>query len=309
MYKPEDNGFFKSFPEVNRFDFPKPITRVTAGPGGEALLIIGSEKVAMYDTGMACHSDKLISNIHEILDPMGRTLDYVIMSHTHYDHIGALPYLIEEFPGLIVCGSPKAKRVFESENAKRTMKRLGENAAKLYNIDTEIKVEPLRIDKCFVEEEELSLGDVTIKYYESKGHTDCSCCYMVLPQKIFIGSESLANVNGPDNMATSPLKSSEMTIEAAKRLRNLDMELYIAPHYGVVPKNRIDWLFDAYIKEAEFELNLIKSMIRDGKTDEEISLAHDKYYWSDDKELNQPYEAYHLNTMIIIERTRREMGM
>ena len=307
MYKPADNGFFNSFPEVDRFNFPEPLIRVTAGQGGEAILIIGKDKVAMYDTGMACHYDKLISNIHEALDPMCKTLDYIIMSHTHYDHIGAIPYLIEEFPNVIICGSPKAKEVFKSENAKKTIKKLGENARDIYNLDVEIKTEPFRIDKCFYDEEELSLGDVTVKYYEAKGHTDCSCCYMVLPQKIFFASESLGNVCGENVMSTSPLKSSTETILSAERLRNLDIETYIAPHFGVVPKERIDWVFDAYIKEAKFELDMITNMIKMGKSDKEISDEHEKYYWTDGRELNQPYAAYHLNTMIIIDRIRRGM--
>lgn len=305
MFKPEENNFFKSFPGTDRFDFPKPLIRVTAGQGGEAILIIGSDKVAMYDTGMACHYEKLLSNIHEVLDPMGKTLDYIIMSHTHYDHIGAIPYLIEEFPNVVICGSPKAKEVFKSENAKKTIKRLGENARDMYKINVEIKTEPFRVDKCFSDEEELSLGDVTIKYYEAKGHTDCSCCYMILPQKIFLSSETLGNVEGLDVIATSPLKSSTETIESAKRLRNLDINTYIASHFGLVPKDKIEWVFDAYIKEAEFELDMITSMIKMGKTDQEISDEHDKYYWTEERDLNQPYAAYHLNTMIIIDRIRR----
>ena len=68
---------------------------------------------------MACFSRELISNIHEILDPLGRKLDCVLMSHTHYDHIGALPYILKEWPDAVVHGAKKAIQVFSSEEASR----------------------------------------------------------------------------------------------------------------------------------------------------------------------------------------------
>ncbi|MEG0157720.1 MAG: hypothetical protein RR661_08725, partial [Anaerovoracaceae bacterium] len=44
---------FKDFEGYNRLDFPEGIVRVTAGFGGESLLILGEEKTALYDCGMA----------------------------------------------------------------------------------------------------------------------------------------------------------------------------------------------------------------------------------------------------------------
>ena len=46
--------------------------RVTAGHGGEVLLILGEEKTALYDCGMAYCHDRLIKNIEEQLRKAGR---------------------------------------------------------------------------------------------------------------------------------------------------------------------------------------------------------------------------------------------
>ena len=54
----------------------------------------------MIDCGMAYSAGETISNIKEILN--GRSLDYILISHTHYDHIGALPYIKKEFPDAVV---------------------------------------------------------------------------------------------------------------------------------------------------------------------------------------------------------------
>ena len=40
--------------KMKREPFPSPLVRVTGGPGGEAVLVMGSEKTALHDCGMAC---------------------------------------------------------------------------------------------------------------------------------------------------------------------------------------------------------------------------------------------------------------
>ena len=83
-----DSEAFQNFDSYDRFAYPDDIVRVTAGFGGEALLVFGSEKTALYDCGMAYCHDQLLKNISAALQARGRErLDYVLLSHTHYDHL------------------------------------------------------------------------------------------------------------------------------------------------------------------------------------------------------------------------------
>ncbi len=306
MITPKDNGYFKNFQGHDRFDVPEPVYRVTAGMGGEAYLIVGNDKAALHDTGMACFHRELISNIHEVLDPMGKTLDYVFVSHSHYDHIGALPYVLEEWPDAVVCGAEKCASVFSSKGARWTMADLGNKARILYGADCgEITAEGMRLDRALQEGETVDLGGVSVEFFEAKGHTDCSALYMVLPKKILFANESMAQVKGPGVISTSPLKSFAQTIESTKKAAALEPELIIGMHYGLIPKEYNEQFFRDYIEEAEWERDMIVKGLKNGLTDQEISDIHDKIYWNENRSLNQPYDAYHLNTMIIIRRVRK----
>jgi len=294
-----NDTFFKNYPGHDRLALPKPLVRVTAGRGGEAILILGSEKTGIYDCGMACFHEGLIENIKAVLEPAGRTLDYVFMSHTHYDHIGALPYLIRQWPDVKVCGSPKAEKVFKSEGAKKTMVRLGENARQLYGCgDVEITAEGLRLDIPLAEGDEVSLGDISVKAYETKGHTDCSMSYMIEPLNILFASESTGVHTGPDFMYTAILKSYRESIESAEKMAQLDVNYIISPHYGVIPQHQNPVYFERCIQAAAEEKALVDDGVANGLSLEEILDNHKAKYWSAERDQNQPYAAYRLNAEI-----------
>ena len=301
MKRPADSDFFTDYPGHSRFDFPDSIVRVSGGGGGEALLILGSEKTALYDTGMACFEDNLIYNIGLVLAKERRTLDYILISHTHYDHIGALPYVLEKWPDAVVCGNEKASRVFKSETALSTMKNLGENASRLYrNGEIPVRVEGMRIDKILKDGDEISLGDKTVRVLETKGHTDCSLSYYILPDKILIASESTGTLRGPGRMHTAPLKSVADSLASANRLKTLDYGCLIIPHYGVCPYELRYEILDEYIAEQEKEKQLIEEGIAKGLSPEEIFQEHKKRYWSQERAKAQPFKAYEMNAKIVI---------
>lgn len=169
--------------------YPKPLVRVTGGLGGEAVLILGSEKTALHDLGMACFNKEMIANLEKALD--GRPLDYVLMSHTHYDHMGALPYVIKRWPDVKVCGSQKAAQVFARQGALDMIVSMGKTAAEFYGKNPdEITAEGVRVDIILESGDIVDLGEEKIAAFETKGHTDCSMSYFLQPQGIILASES-----------------------------------------------------------------------------------------------------------------------
>lgn len=286
------------------FNLPEPLIRVTGGSGGEAILILGTEKTGLYDCGMACFEDKLIANIHKALDNKNRTLDYIFLSHTHYDHIGALPYILKEWPDVKVCAGEKAVRVFASEGARRTMVELGNAAKEHFDSKVEITADGMRVDIIMKDGDSVSLGKEKITAFVTKGHTDCSMSYLLEPQKILFASESTGVRNGTTFMYPSILKSYNDAIESAYRMKQIDVNCIIGPHYGAVTQKEMKTFFDEFISAAKAERELIFKGIEEGLSDEEILERHKKAYWSKERGYNQPYPAYKLNAEITIRLTR-----
>lgn len=294
----------------DRFDFPGHVSCVTAGTGGESYFICGSEKCAIYDCGMAyCHED-LIKNIEEKLsDSCMEKLDFVFMSHTHYDHIGALPYIIERWPDVLVCGAEKAAKVFASEGAKRTMKRLGTVARdKFSGKDEEISVEGLRLDIIMKDGDSVNLGDCEVKAVETKGHTDCSMSYIVEPDSTLLASESTGILRYPGGVDTAILKSYSDTIESAKKCKALGVKHIVTNHFGMIPDGLVKDYFDFYIESAEGEKKFILDLHNEGLCEQDIIYAYRDKHWTEERGKSQPEEAFLENAKYIVEHIINTFG-
>ena len=148
----------------HQYDYPEFCERVTYGTANcELVLFFGSKYTAIVDAGMCYPAPKIIENIEAALAKHGRDkIDILLVSHSHYDHVGALPYFLKKWPEMKVYGSEKAKKVFESEGAHKVMKELGENARDSYYDGlwktTEIITDPLRIDVVVHDGDRVEIG-------------------------------------------------------------------------------------------------------------------------------------------------------
>lgn len=293
----------KALKNHDSFVLPDYLYRVTAGTGGEAFLIFGKEVTVLHDCGMAYCYKGLIANIEKALAERGRDhLDYILLSHSHYDHVGALPYVLKRFPDATVIGAYKAEKVFQSEGARKTMRRLGEAARNQYSeSDEPVRTDGLRVDYIAKDGDLIELGgDEYIKAIETTGHTDCSMSYLLLPQNLMFTSESTGIPRPFGDLHTSILKSYHQTIEAAKKCKAEGAKHLLVPHYGLLPEALTEEYFDIYIQFAEAERDFIVGKYDEGMDYDQIMEAYEGRYWSDERSENQPKAAFLENAQHIV---------
>lgn len=286
-----------------KYDFPDNIVRVTAGNGGEALLILGSERTALVDCGMAYCAEKLIRHIHivfaEELEKTGkvRTLDYIFATHTHYDHIGAMAAVKEVWPQALICAGKHAAKVFRRDGAVQMIQDMSNMAAKLYGSDAKIEIDPkkMQADRILYDGDVISLGKEQIRVLETRGHTNCSLSFGLEPERILFLSESTGVVIDEDTVISSTLKNFEDTEMSIKKCKSYRANGFIVPHYGMVPcsfEQRYWKLLERNIREKKaFVRKRIHTL-----TEEEILSEFLPYFWDRQGAEVQPYDAFALNS-------------
>ncbi|MBK5246540.1 MAG: MBL fold metallo-hydrolase [Peptostreptococcaceae bacterium] len=288
---------FRDFPGCDRKKYPDKIRRVTAGAGGEALLILGSDKTVLMDCGMAYCADDMICNIKKILTAENRKLDMIFLSHTHYDHIGGLPYVLKQWPEAIVYGAEYCNRVFASKGAKSKMAELGKVAWRKYKNhgNDEILIDGLRIDQTLAEFDRVCLGEESIVAIETKGHTDCSMTYVLEPDGIMFASESTGVLESSDFMHIPILKSYQDSMNALRKCKVYPIKHLVSPHFGFVPDFFIDDYWKLFIESAEEKKNYLYQLFINKLSYDEILEDYLKKYWNSAREAEQPKEAFQEN--------------
>lgn len=300
----EKNDVFDIFGNnFDRFEFPANIHRVTAGHGGEALLIVGSEKTALLDCGMAFCGKQMVENLKQKLTSQNReTLDYVLLSHSHYDHIGALPYVRQAFPKVTVCGSKKCRDILERPHARKLMKELGTAARELYMPEStdEIPVDDLKVDTVLEDGDKISLGRETVTVLVTKGHTDCSLSFILEPVRLLFASESTGILEAIDYVNTPILKSYADAMDSIKKCVDYGADYICISHFGMLPKEFNNTYWKMFKDECKAKYDFIKGMKDKGMTEEEMLGIYVKKYWTPLKKQEQPKAAYEINSKAII---------
>ncbi len=113
-------------------------------------------------------ADEIIAYVHE----HGLTVDWILETHVHADHLSAAPYLKEKLGGKLAIGS----------NIKTVQDVFG----KVFNAGTEFARDGSQFDHLFEDGEQFAVGAIQAKAMHTPGHTP-ACMTYVIGGAAFVG--------------------------------------------------------------------------------------------------------------------------
>ena len=129
------------------------VTDVRSRKGDAAFLIDDGKTSVLYDTGFGFTGYAVADNIKNCLGE--RQLDYIFLTHSHYDHALGSAYILRRYPTAKVVAGKYAADIFRRDGAKRVMQELDRKFAKKCGVtDYEFLGNELRVDK------EVNEGDI-----------------------------------------------------------------------------------------------------------------------------------------------------
>jgi len=283
------------------------ITDVRVNAGDAAFLIDDGKTAVMYDSGFSFTGYGVAEKIKEILGT--RSLDYIFLTHSHYDHALGSAYAKKIWPDAKVVAGEYATKIFAKPTAKALMRDLDRKFALKCGVgEYEDLIDELIVDIPVSEGDVIKAGELEFEVINLPGHTKCSVGYYCPQKKLLLSCESIGVYNGEGDVVPSYLVGYEMAISSIEKAEKLDIEYILAPHYGLLDKEETKFYLKKAKETAVATAKEITDMLKAGKDKEEITeFFMNKFYHGYVKEI-YPIDAIELNTGIMIDLLKREFN-
>lgn len=205
-------------PEVTAFFDPAThtVSYVVKDPTGPACAIVDSVLDLDYAAGRIGHAgaDRIIDHVRS----HGLSVDWLIETHVHADHLSAAPYLQQQLGGRIGIG----------EHIVQVQDTFG----KVFNEGSEFRRDGSQFDRLFQDGERYAIGSLEAVALHTPGHTP-ACMTHVIGDAAFVG-DTLFMPDGGTARADFPGGDARTLYRSIRRILALpgDTRLFMCHDYG-----------------------------------------------------------------------------
>lgn len=282
------------------------ITDVRAVKGDASFLLDDGKTAILYDTGFAFTGYKVAENIKAVLG--NRKLDYIFLTHSHYDHALGSVYIKKIYPEAKVVAGEYATKIFNKLSAKSVMRELDLKCARSYGVtEYEDLIDQLAVDIVVNDNDVVCAGDMRFRVVALPGHTKCSVGYYLEQNNLLLGTETLGVYAGNGVVVPSYLIGYETTINSIEKAMQMEPNQIVVPHYGLLDKNETqEYLKNGKESAKETAREIAKILSSSGTENDAFEYFKDKFYHGYVKEI-YPIDAMTLNTNIMIGLIKKEL--
>ncbi|MDA8586207.1 MBL fold metallo-hydrolase [Rhodobacteraceae bacterium] len=200
------------------------ISYVVKDPDSDHCAIIDSVMDIDYAAGRITydHADALIADVRD----RGLSLDWIIETHVHADHLSAAPYIQEKLGGKVGIGAK--------------IMVIQDTFGKIFNEGTEFQRDGSQFDKLFENGDVYAIGGLDAVAVDTPGHTP-ACMTHVIGDAAFVG-DTLFMPDGGSARADFPGGDAGELYDSIMQVLSLpdQMRLFMCHDYG--PNGRdIQW--------------------------------------------------------------------
>ncbi|MFH1081348.1 MAG: MBL fold metallo-hydrolase [Pseudomonadota bacterium] len=214
------------------------------GKIGEGLFAVGTPELpafllmgatpAIFDAGMTVMGPLYLNDLTALLGDE-TPLRYIFLTHAHFDHSGACPYLKRNIKGLQVGAHPIAAETFRKPNAVELIRSLSRDYEDRHAAQTgkeDISFDALQVDILLEDGMDFDLGGgLGFKVVATPGHTRDSISFYIPKLKALITGEAVGVYDR--NMTIHPefLASYRDYLASLEKLACLEPDMLLMGHY------------------------------------------------------------------------------
>lgn len=282
------------------------ITDVRVHPGDSGFLLDDGQTAILYDSGFAFTGFAMADNIKAVLGQ--RPLDYIFLTHSHYDHALGSVYIRKYWPDVKIVAGEYAQKIFEKPSARALMRELDQKIAARSGIENyDNLIDELYVDIPVKDGDTVQCGAMNFTAISLPGHTKCCFGFYLAKEKLLLGCESLGVYDGAETVVPACLVGYQMALDSIEKARRLEIDQLLSPHLGLLTKEQTAFYLENGIKSTVATAQGIAAILRSGGSKDECFAWFKARFYRDCIPDMYPPDAMELNTRIMIDRIEKEL--
>jgi glyoxylase-like metal-dependent hydrolase (beta-lactamase superfamily II) len=281
-------------------------------PSFPAYLSLG-DNAMLIEGGTGATFAIIVEQIKELgIEP--ERIEYIALTHTHTDHIGAVPHLKRLWPHLKIAASSLAAKLLKSQRMikefrenDRTISEIMINKGEIAELPPELENYIFEVDKVLEEGDRLELGSgIVWTAYHTPGHSPCHVSlYEEKEGTLAIGDATGFYVPEKGVFWPNYFDSLEAYCNSIRKLAALPARRGALSHNTVVD-GWLEGYFQKAIKATEsYHLEMLERL---GKGEDPEKIALDKAKWVNSLTDIQTFEVMYNLAKLMLARSQSESG-
>ncbi len=242
------------------------------------IYLLKGRRCALIEGGVSTQFPLLLRQL-EYLEVSPQDIDYLVVLHSHADHIMTFPPMRESFPWLRVAAFSSSKEVFDDERIVGKLKESDLRIAhSLYDTgigDGEIYHSPLPhfpMDLSLQEGDLIELGDgVKLRVLETPGHAPDSISLYLEGEEVLFVSDAVGVFYPPDQIRPNYFYNLGMYETSLRRIRDIEAKVLCKGHQGmVIGKKKVRDYLHLALRDVERFKGYVQEALGAGRDEEEV---------------------------------------
>lgn len=198
------------------------------------VFLIDAPSPVLVDAGYSFTSELYAGAVQRVLGK--RKLCWCLITHTHFDHVGAVGYFKNLFPEMKIGASELACQIMSKQKSLDHISSLNLFAESIFFSDTHLSsvpFQPFQIDTILSEGDVLNIGNsLNISVLETPGHTRDSLCFYLNEQKTIFTGDCGGIVHDSGYIFYDFLSGCAAYIHSLSKICNSGAEILCPGHYN-----------------------------------------------------------------------------
>ncbi|HOM29230.1 MAG TPA: MBL fold metallo-hydrolase [Deltaproteobacteria bacterium] len=200
-------------------------------------LLDGTTECALLGGGMSYTIPDVLAQMAEFGIPEER-ITRIIVLHTHFDHVGIVPFFAGRLGGARVCASAGGARMLGRKDVIKTILDYNQALVRMHHpqarqTDFGLPFDHIRVDEIFQDGQRVRLGDLTLEILEVPGHSSCSMAVYCPELKALFPSDA-SGIMFEGRVFCAANSNFDLYEKNLERMALLETEILCQEHYGAL---------------------------------------------------------------------------